>query len=100
MTAALTRPRHATRTMYIAFIWIGDNVVMFDLEIKHCPMTFHIAMSMDNPVIQAFADAKGQIGGLLELQGSEAKFHFRNFTPNGWIEMTPITRIQKLKEGA
>ncbi len=83
--------------MYIAFIWTSGNVVMFDLEIKNCPMTFHIAMSKENPVIQAFTDREGQIGELLELQGTEARFHFHNFTSNGWIEWTPITRIQKLK---
>jgi hypothetical protein len=92
-----THPRSATRTMYIAFIWTIGNVVMFDLEIANVPMTFHIGMSMDDPVIQAFADANGQIGELLELQGTEAKFHFRNFISNGWIEQTPITRIQKLE---
>lgn len=95
--ATVTKPCRATRTMYIAFIWINGNDVMFDLEIKNCSMTFHIAISMDNPVVQAFADADGQIGKLLELQGQEAKFHFRDFTSNGWIEHTLITRIQKLK---
>jgi hypothetical protein len=83
--------------MYIAFIWTIGNAVMFDLEIPNVPMSFHMAMSRDNPVIQAFTDANGQIGELLELQGTEAKFHFRDFTSNGWIEQTPITRIQKLK---
>lgn len=92
-----THPRSATRTMYIAFIWTMDNVVMFDLEMKNSPMLFHIAMSADHPAIQAFTDADGQIGELLELQGTEARFHFHNFTSNGWIEWTPITRIQKLK---
>lgn len=92
-----THPRSATRTMYIAFIWTMDNVVMFDLEMKNFPMLFHIAMSADHPTIQALTDAEGQIGELLELQGTEAKFHFRNFISNDWIEQTPITRIQKLE---
>lgn len=83
--------------MYIASIWIVGNVVMFDLEIANIAMTFHIGISKDNPVIQAFTDANGQIGELLELQGTDAKFHFRNFISNGWIEQTPITRIQKLE---
>lgn len=87
----------ATRTIHIAFIWTIGNAVMFDLEIADVPMTFHIAMSKDDPVIQAFTDANGQIGELLELQGTEAKFHFRNFISNDWIEQTPITRIQKLE---
>lgn len=92
-----THPYSATRTMYIAFIWTIGNVVMFDLEIANVPMTFHIAMSRNDPVIQAFSDANGQIGELFELQGTEAKFHFRNFISNGLIEQTPITRIQKLE---
>lgn len=95
-----THPRSATRTMYIAFIWTRDNVVMFDLEMKNSPMLFHIAMSADHPVIQAFADANGQIGELLELQGTEARFHFDNFTSNGWIECAHLTRIQRLKSKA
>lgn len=92
-----TQPHSATRTMYIAFIWTIGNVVMFDLEIANVPMTFHIAMSKDDPVIQAFTDASGQIGELFELQGAEAKFYFRNRISNGWIEQTPIKRIQKLE---
>lgn len=95
-----TDPRSATRTMYIAFIWTIGNVVMFDLEIANVQMLFHIAMSKDDPVIQAFTDVNGQIGELLELQGTEAKFHFRDFTSNDWIEQTPITRIQKLEDKA
>lgn len=95
-----THPRSATRTMYIAFIWAMDNVVMFDLEMKNSPMLFHVAMSANHPVIQAFTDANGQIGELLELQGTEARFHFQNFTSNGWIECAHITRIQRLKSKA
>lgn len=96
VVSANKQPRRATRNMYIAFIWINGSAVMFDLEIKNFPMTFHIAMSKDNPVIQAFADADGQIGDLLALQGQEAKFHFRDFTDNAWLELAQITRIQKL----
>lgn len=95
MTAVHVHPRRATRTMYIAFIWTIGNVVMFDLEIKNCPMTFHIAMSKEDRVIQAFTDEDGQLGALLELVGTEATFHFRDFTSNDWIQLTPITRIQK-----
>lgn len=86
--------------MYIAFIWTIDNVVMFDLEIANVQMLFHIAMSKDDSVIQAFTDVNGQIGELFELQGTEANFHFRDFTSNDWIEQTPITRIQKLEDKA
>lgn len=93
---ALVYPRPATRVMFVAYIWTINNVVMFDLEIKHCPMTFHIAMAMDDPVIQAFIGTQGQIDELFDLQGTEARFHFHNFTSNGWIEQTPVTRIEKL----
>jgi hypothetical protein len=96
----LTQPCSTTRTMHIAFIWTIGNVVMFDLEIANVPMTFHVGMSKDNPIIQAFTDADGQIGELLELQGTEAKFHFHNLISDDWIEQTPITRIQKLEDKA
>lgn len=92
-----THPCIAERTMYVAFIWTINNIVMLDLEMKNFPMTYHIAMSMDNPVIQAFADEEGEIDELFKLQGTEAIFHFRDFTSNGWIEVTPITGIEKLK---
>lgn len=97
MPAAHTHPRRATRTMFIAFIWIDGNVVVFDLEIKHFPMTFHIGMAVDNPVIQAFADEDGKIDKLLALVGHEALFMFDNFTTNADLEWARILRIKEVK---
>lgn len=89
-------PRRAVRTMYVQFIYIDDGWVKFDLWFARRQLTFHVAVDIEHPAIQAFTDPDGGLTRLFELQGGTAQFYVDGFTSDGYFGISDLRRIKKV----
>lgn len=96
MTLSNNTSRRAVRTLYVEFISLDGRVVKFDLWLARRQLAFYIAVSIDHPAIQEFADPDGSLIRLSELIGGTARFYVDGFTSDGYFELSNVLRIKKV----